>query len=155
MQRPKSSALYELAKQDRPQKVPVRWNPKLVQKIIHPTPHRSLAFFLLYDPSVTHIKDPFFRPSTIHNMSAGVPLTGSITSHIHAPPQLYKNSQNSVHALDSFASGGPTDNLTTCCAKEPVTEMGMPQIVDGERGTSCIAWYVRVARVKRKPEAGL
>jgi hypothetical protein len=81
-------------------------------------------------------------------MSTGVSLTGSITSYIHAPPQLCRNSQKSVRASDFFARDGPTDNLTTCCAEEPVTEIGMPQMVDGERGTSYISWYVRVAQIK-------
>ena len=78
MQSPSISALYKLAKLDCSQKVPVIRYPELVQKIIQPTPHRSFAFFLSYDPSVAHNKDPFRRPSTIHDISEGVPSTGAI-----------------------------------------------------------------------------
>ena len=81
-----SSVLYKLAEGDRSQKVPVNWKPVLVQKIIHPTPHKSTAFFRSYDPSVVHIRDPLRRPLTIHDTSSGVSLAGLITSHIHVPP---------------------------------------------------------------------
>jgi len=38
--------------------------------IIHPTPLSSFAFFLLYEPSVTHISVLFLIPSAIHVTSS-------------------------------------------------------------------------------------
>ncbi len=125
--RPSNSALYELAKGERSQKVPVSQNPVLVQKIIHPTPHKSTALFRSYDPSVVHINDPSRRPSAIHMTSAGVSLPGSITSHIHVPPQPWRNSQNSVRASVAATRVGPVDNLVTRCAETPVTKIGRMQ----------------------------
>ena len=116
-------ALYELAEGERSQKVPVSWTPVLVQKIIHPTPHKSITLFRSYDPSVVHISDWSRRPSTIHDTSIGVSLSGSITSHIHVPPQLWRNSQNPVQASVAVTRAGPMDNSVTLCTDTPVTEI--------------------------------
>ncbi len=133
--RPINSALYELAKGERSQKVPVSRNPVLVQKIIHLTPHKSTALFQSYDPSVVHINDPSRRPSAIHNTSIGVSLPGLITSRIHVPPQPWKNSQNPVQASVAATRAGPVNNLVTRCAETPVTEIGMPWSVAEESGS--------------------
>lgn len=54
-----SSALYEVADIDLSQKEPVMQNLVLLQKIIHPTPLRSLAFFLSYEPAESEtVHDP-------------------------------------------------------------------------------------------------
>jgi hypothetical protein len=53
--RPSISAWYELADGDLSQNVPVKRNPLLLQNMIHPTPHKSAALFLSYEPSVTHV----------------------------------------------------------------------------------------------------
>ena len=136
-QRPNSSALYELVEVDCSQKAPVSRKPVLVQKIIHPTPHKSTAFFRLYDPSVVQINVPLRRPSTIHRMSAGVSLPGSITSHIHVPPQLCRNSQNPVLVSVAVARARPVDSLTTRCIEGPATKIGNPRVIVGGRGSSC------------------
>ncbi len=134
--RPSNSALYELAEGECSQKVPVSRNPVLAQKIIHLTPHKSTALFRSYDPSVVHINDPSRRPSAIHNMwSTGVFLPSSITSHIHVPPQPWRNSQNPVRASVAAMRAGPVDNLVTCCAETPVTKIGMLWSVAEESGS--------------------
>ena len=88
MQSPSISALYKLAKLDFSQKILVRWNPVLGQKIIQHTQVSSIAFLHSYAPCVTHSKVLFFIPSATHNISYGDPLPASIPSHIHCPPQL-------------------------------------------------------------------
>jgi hypothetical protein len=134
--RPSNLALYELAEEECSQKVPVSWNPVLVQKIIHPTPHKLTALFRLYDPSVVHINDPSRRPSAIHNTSTGVSLPGLIPSHIHVPPQPWRNSQNPVRASVAAMRVGPVDNLVARCAEMLVTKISMSWSVAKESGPS-------------------
>jgi hypothetical protein len=134
--RPSNSALYKLAEGEHSQNVPVSRNPVLVQKIIHPTPHKSTALFRSYDLSVVQISDPSHRPSTIHETSTGVSLPGLITSHIHVPPQPWRNSQNPVQASVAATRMGPVDSLVTRCVETPVTEIGMPWSVAKESGSS-------------------
>jgi hypothetical protein len=101
-----------------------RW--LILQKIIHPTPLRSLALFLSYEPSVTHIREPRVRPSAIHDTSDGEPLPGSKPSYIHDPPQLQRHSQKSISVSVSSARVGPSDNLVTIWTLRPDSEVGAP-----------------------------
>jgi len=72
-----------------------------VQNITQPTPLRSAALNLSYDPSVTQISVLIFIPSTAqHVRSCLVGWLSSIPSHIHSPPQDARISQKSAGALD-------------------------------------------------------
>jgi hypothetical protein len=84
--------------------------PVLVQKIIHPTPHKPVAFFRSYDLSVAQTSDTLRRLSAIHSTSASVPLQDSILSHIHLPPRLCRDSQKPVLASFGLSIAVPIDN---------------------------------------------
>ncbi len=137
------------------QKEPVMRNPVLLQKIIHPTPLRSLALFLSYEPSVTHIREPRVRPSAIYDISDGEQLPGSTPFHIHAPPQLQRNSQKSISFSFSSARVGPSDSLVTSWMLRPDTEVGAPLMNPVAIGLFDNNLYLLVAQVRRRPRETL
>jgi hypothetical protein len=126
VQRPSISARNELAVEDRSQKAPVILRPVFLQKIIQPTPERSSAFFLSYDPSVVQMSNPFVIPTAIHDISSLEGAPESISSHIQVPPHAARNSQK-----DCVLSLGVRDSelswsLFTLHSDIPTTEVGIP-----------------------------
>ena len=111
--RPSISAWYELADGDLSQNVPVKRNPVLLQNMIHPTPHKSAALFLSYEPSVTHVSVFDFMPSTIHERFCLYCWLSSMLSHIHVSPHVSRNSQKSVGRSRPLANGTPSFSLFT------------------------------------------
>ncbi len=97
--RPSISAWYELAAGDLSQNVPVKRVPVLLQNMTHPTPHKSAALFLSYEPSVTHVSVLDFMPSASHERLCLDCWLLSMLSHIHVPPHVLNHNTQ-----------GPTDN---------------------------------------------
>ena len=129
--------------------------PVCEQKIIHPTPERFAAFFLLYDPSVVQIRVPFVIPSAIHVRLSFECVPALIPSHIQVPPQVKINSQNVCDVFVSFGDLGPSWSLVTVVADISITEVGIPE---GSSRTSHSFHALRkidVALILRHPESHL
>ncbi len=126
MQRSSISAQNELAVEDRSQKAPVIHRPVFLQKIIRPALERSTAFFLLYDPSVVQMSNPFVIPSAIHDILSLECALESISSHIHVPPHVARNSQKDCVLSLGVGGSGPSWSLSTLHSDIPTTEVGIP-----------------------------
>jgi hypothetical protein len=102
--RPRSSPLYDPALGKISKNEPRRRFLVLMQHIVHPKPLTVLARSLLYNPSVTPIKDPSRSAAPIQTTSNSLPCT---SSHIHSPPSDRKWSQKDTNCVGSVARGGP------------------------------------------------
>ena len=129
--------------------------PILIQKIIHSTPLKSRAFFLLYETSVTHISKLFVIHSANHVVLDFVSWSSSIPSHIQFPPQLWRNCQKFFISSGACGNAGLLLSLTTYWLKNPEVEVGSPSCVADESASSRAGWYILVVRVCRCPMTSL
>ena len=97
----------ELAVSDLSQKDPVILLPVVLQNIIQPTPKRSATLFMLYDPSVVHMRDPSVIPSAIHFISSLGYSLGLMSFHIQFPPHVAMDSQNECESVGVGRGNGP------------------------------------------------
>ncbi len=154
-QRPNISAWYKSAPVDFSKKGPVSCRPVLVQKIIQPTQLKSCAFFLSYEPSVTHISKLCLIPSTLYVVSAFVSWSSSIPSHIQLTLQLWRHSQKFFSSPGACGNAGPLLSLTTCWLENPEVEVGSRSCIEGENASSQARWYILIVGVHQCPIASL
>jgi hypothetical protein len=118
--------------------------------MIHPTPDRSAAHFLLYDLSAVHTKVPAFSPSAIHKVSALVVWLSSLSSHIQFLPQIAIYSQNNKLLDVSTGRSDPSWSLSTLLIERATTDVGTPVgLLGGE--VSIFASLLVVDLVRRHP----
>jgi hypothetical protein len=111
------------------------------QNMIHPTPDRSTACFLLYDLSAVHIRVPAFSPTAIHKVSALVAWLSSLSSHIRQfPPHVAIYSQNDRVLDVSTGRPDPSCSLFTLLIDRATTDVGTPvRLFSGDREVSIFA----------------
>jgi hypothetical protein len=155
VQRPSISAWNDLAAEDYSHKAPVICQPVLMQKIIQPSPERSTAFFLSYDPSVVQMSNPFVIPSAIHDTSSLECAPEPISSHIQVPPHVARNSQKDCVLSLGVGVSGLSWSLFTLHSDIPTTEVGIPVGKFWADVSSCVFWYIDVERVRHHPNLHL
>ncbi len=141
--------------EDHSQKPPVICRPVFLQKIIQPAPERSNAFFLLYDPSVVQMSNPFVIPSAIHDVSSLECTLESISSYIQVPPHVARNSQKDCIVSLGVGGSGLSWSLFTLHSDILTTEVGILVGKFWVDVSSCVFWYVVVRRVRRHPNLHL
>ncbi len=140
---PNILALHERAEDEHSQKVPTNQSLVWVQSIIHPTLHKSLAFFLSFEPSVTQIRVPLLIPVASHVVSFWVGWWVSMSDHIHVPPHKKRKSQKLEYMDSLTSSGGSSWNFWTVSFLRSLTNVGAPY-GGGGLFSMCIGVYIVV-----------